>query len=102
MPLLKPINSTGSIKSLPRDYSKKRISFREYEAKEYLETRGRLLMLPILNLERSLKNNKYWHDNRGVCILSWPCCSCNYARSIRLEDLGFDIETRIRLRGKDI
>jgi hypothetical protein len=59
---------------------------------EFLETEGRLMMLTIMYEMLSNNNNKHLHDtyNPFSCTHSWPICNCQYAKSIRFHDLGFN------------
>ena len=98
--LLKPIIEVKeeSIKSLPCKTQESEIPHLApmSEYKESLELHGRLLMLSLLNLENSLFRNKEIHDKwthgrneraiYGVNI--WPVCPCNFAESIRNQDIG--------------
>lgn len=67
---------------------------------EFLNNEGRLLMLPILYQEASIKNNKNIHDihNPFNCTNTWPVCQCQFSKMIRGYDIGFNFETVNRLR----
>ncbi len=55
------------------------------EKYEFLELTGKLMMLPIMYHEWNLKQNKIIHDFN--CVYTWPVCECNFANSIRREDI---------------
>ena len=64
----------------------------------YLRENGRLLILPILNHEKSVRFDKINHDSyRFNCVITWPRCNCNYAKLIRGLDIGFEMQRTFEL-----
>jgi hypothetical protein len=90
--------SQGSILSLPSESEDSRLIIHPAyfgsvdEIKEFLESEGRLMMLPIMSQEYYNKINKMMHDKENIfnCEKTWAVCTCKFARVTRLYDLGLN------------
>jgi hypothetical protein len=94
--LIKPLDTISSLPIVTSNSLSDSSLVGGLESKEFLETFGRLLMLPIIYHERSNKYNKRNHDRLvGIskdCIShSWSLCNCNYAKYIRTNDLKYPL-----------